>query len=90
MVAAYLDALNPEQRQAVEHGVEAGRAERLTSPRRRRSSSRSGRAPSDLAEELLRHGRDVGQQARNADGERTRWMTPVSVVSAIGKAERGF
>ena len=27
MVAAYLDALNPEQRQAVEHGVEAGRAE---------------------------------------------------------------
>ena len=27
MVAAYLDALNPEQRQAVEHGVEAGKAE---------------------------------------------------------------
>jgi superfamily I DNA/RNA helicase len=27
MAAAYLDALNPEQRQAVEHGVEAGRAE---------------------------------------------------------------
>ena len=27
MVAAYLDALNPEQRQAVEHGVEAGRAQ---------------------------------------------------------------
>ena len=26
MAAAYLDALNPEQRQAVEHGVEAGRA----------------------------------------------------------------
>jgi DNA helicase-2/ATP-dependent DNA helicase PcrA len=27
MVAAYLDVLNPEQRQAVEHGIEAGKAE---------------------------------------------------------------
>ena len=26
MAAAYLDALNPNQRRAVEHGVEAGRA----------------------------------------------------------------